>query len=73
MPSSALIVTEDEEEHWEVNDILNSRWYCGRLQYKVKWHEFNRDNKWYYADKGKFEGSENVLNDFHWKYSTKPW
>ena len=25
MPLPALIVTEDEEEHWEVDDILNSR------------------------------------------------
>ena len=25
MPSPALIVTEDEKEHWEVDDILNSR------------------------------------------------
>ena len=36
MPSPALIITEDEEEHWEINDILNSKWYCEQLQYKVK-------------------------------------
>jgi len=34
-PSKPMII-EENEEHWEVDDILNSRRYRGRLQYKVK-------------------------------------
>ena len=71
MPSPALIVTEDEEEHWEINDILNSRWYCEQLQYKVKWHSINQDNEWYYTDKGEFDRSADILIEFHWKYLNK--
>lgn len=69
MLSSASIVTEDEEEHWEVNDILDSQQYRGHLQYKVKWHDIDRDNEWYYADRGEFENSTEILDEFHCKYS----
>ena len=72
MPPPTPIITEDEEEHWEVDDILDSRRYRGRLQYKVKWHGIDRDNEWYYADRGEFGGSEEVLEEFHRKYPGKP-
>jgi len=34
-PPRSLVI-EENEEHWKVDDILNSRRYRGRLQYKVK-------------------------------------
>ena len=34
--SSALIVTEDDKEHWEIDDILDLKQYCEWVQYKVK-------------------------------------
>ena len=71
-PPPAPIITEDEEEHWVVDDILDSRRYRGRLQYKVKWHGFDRDDEWYYADKGEFDGSADVLAEFHRNYPNKP-
>ena len=70
-PSPALIVTEDEEEHWEINNILNFKQYHEQLQYKVKWHSINWDNEWYYADKGEFNRSADILTEFHRKYSNK--
>jgi len=33
---SRSLVIEEDEEHWEVDDILDFRRYRGRLQYKVK-------------------------------------
>lgn len=70
-PPPAPIVV-DEEEHWEVNNILNSRQYQGQLQYKVKWHGIDCDNQWYYADKGEFDGSGDVLEEYHRRYPNKP-
>ena len=34
------IVINDEDE-WKIDDILNSRRYRKRLQYKVKWHDYD--------------------------------
>ena len=68
--SSRSIVVDDEKA-WNVDDILNSRHHYGRLQYKIKWHELNRDNKWYYADKNDFKHSQKVVDEFHKRYSEK--
>ena len=70
-PSLTLIVTENEEKHWEIDDILNLRQYCEQLQYKVKWHSFNQNNEWYYTDRDKFDKSADVLAEFHWNYLNK--
>ena len=64
------VITE-EDEQWLVDDILDSRRYRGRLQYKVKWYGLDRDDEWYYADKGEFDGSQKVLDEFHKRYPTK--
>ena len=68
------MIIEENEEHWEVDDILNFRRYKERLQYKInkiKWIEIDRDDEWYYVDKEKFDDSEKVLNEFHKLYSSK--
>jgi len=31
-----IIINDDDDEHWEVDDILDFRRYRGRMQYKVK-------------------------------------
>ncbi len=69
--SSKSLVIEENEEHWKVDDILNFRRYRERLQYKVKWIEVDRDDEWYYVDKGKFDGLKKVLNEFHKLYLNK--
>ncbi len=64
-------ITIKDDEHWEINDILNFRCYQGWIQYKVKWKDLDRNNEWYYVDKEKFNDSEKVLNEFHKLYSNK--
>ncbi len=65
------MIIEENEKHWEVNDILNFRQYRRRLQYKIKWIKVNHDDEWYYVDKEKFNDSKKVLNEFHKLYSNK--
>ena len=67
------IVVEDEEE-WEVEDILDSRFYGRgkRLQYRVNWKGYDVDLHWYNADGGEFEGCQEVVDDFHQRYPAKP-
>jgi len=64
-------LTIEDDDHWKIDDILNSRCYQGRVQYKVKWTELNQDNEWYYVDKEEFESSKEVLVEFHKLYSVK--
>ncbi len=50
-PKDARLATdveaEDEEEEWDVEDILDSRIKDGQLQYLVKWLDFGpEDNSW---------------------------
>ncbi len=65
------MIIEENEEHWEVDNILNFRRYKERLQYKVKWIEINHDDEWYYVDKEKFDDLKKVLNEFHKLYLNK--
>jgi len=65
------MIIEENEEHWEVDDILNFRWYRERLQYKIKWIEIDCDDEWYYVNKEKFNNSKKVLNEFHKLYLNK--
>ncbi len=64
-------ITIKDDEHWEIDDILNFRCYQDQIQYKVKWTDLDKDNEWYYVDKEKFNDSEKVLNEFHKLYSNK--
>jgi hypothetical protein len=37
----------EDEEHYEVEEVLDSRLYCGKLQYLVKWKGFGyEENSW---------------------------
>ncbi len=38
-------ITIKDDEHWEINDILNFRCYRDRIQYKVKWKDLDRNNE----------------------------
>ncbi len=68
---SLRFITIEDDEHWKIDDILNFRRYRGRIQYKVKWTDLDKDDEWYYVNKGKFNDSEKVLNEFHKLYSNK--
>ncbi len=64
-------LTIEDDEHWEIDNILNSRCYRDRIQYKIKWMRLDRDDEWYYVDKEEFENSKEVLVEFHKLYSDK--
>ncbi len=68
--SSRSIVINDEDE-WEINDILNSRWYWRRLQYQVKWKNYDNNLNWYNVDDDEFMNAQEMIDDFHIKYSRK--
>ncbi len=68
--SSKSIVINDEDE-WEIDDILNSRRYRRRLQYRVKWKSYDNDLNWYNADDNEFMNAQEMIDDFHIKYSRK--
>ncbi len=64
-------ITIEDDKHWKIDDILNFRRYWGQIQYKFKWTDLDRNDKWYYVDKEKFNDSEKILNKFHKLYSNK--
>jgi predicted metal-dependent hydrolase len=68
--SSSLSIVINEEEEYEVNDILNSRYYYDKLQYKVAWIDHSSDRAWYSA-KNFQNHSKEILNDYHQKYFQK--
>ena len=69
---SLLIVMNDQEE-WEVNEIQNSRHFerGKQLQYQVKWHNWDKDLKWYNADSEEFENCKKLTQEYHWLNLTK--
>ncbi len=67
---SDSIVINDEEK-WKINDILNSCWYRRRLQYRVKWNDYDNDLNWYNADDDEFMNAQKIVDDFHIQYSNK--
>ena len=54
--------------YYEVDDIIESRKYYGRLQYKVKWSDIDNDDNWYYADAGEFDNAPDIVHEFFKKY-----
>ena len=68
--SSKSIVINDEDE-WEIDDILNFQWYWRRLQYRVKWKSYDNDLNWYNVDDNEFMNAQEMIDDFHIKYSRK--
>ena len=48
---SSRFLTIEDDEHWKINDILNSRQYWDQIQYKIKWTRLDWNNEWYYVVK----------------------
>ena len=67
---SDSIVINDEDE-WKIDDILNFRRYRRRLQYRVKWNDYDNDLNWYNADDDEFMNAQKIVDDFHIRYSNK--
>ncbi len=66
-----IIIDENDDKYWEINDILNFRCYWDWIQYKIKWKDLDRNDEWYYVDKDEFNDFKKVLNEFHMLYSRK--
>ncbi len=67
---SDSIVINDEDE-WKIDDILNSCWYQRRLQYRVKWNDYDNDLNWYNADDDEFMNTQKIIDNFHIQYLNK--
>jgi len=67
---SRSIVINNEDE-WKIDDILNFQRYRKRLQYRVKWKSYDNDFNWYNADDNEFMNAQEMIDDFHIKYSRK--
>ncbi len=67
---SDSIVINDEDE-WKIDDILNSCRYRRRLQYRVKWNDYDNDLNWYNADDNEFMNAQEIVDDFHIWYLNK--
>ena len=67
---SKSIVINDEDE-WEINDILNFQRYQRWLQYQVKWKNYDNNLNWYNADNNEFMNAQEMIDNFYIKYSRK--
>ena len=67
---SAPPVIISNEKKWEVADILDSRSFWGKIQYRIKWASWDEDRGWY--DAFGFDNSPEILEDFYVRYSNKP-
>ncbi len=67
---SGSMMINDENE-WKIDDILNSRRYRRRLQYRIKWNDYDNDLNWYNADDDEFMNAQKIVDDFHIWYSNK--
>ncbi len=68
--SSDFIVMNDEDK-WEVKNILNFRYYRWWLQYHVNWKEYNVNLHWYNVDENEFKKYQKIINDFYEQYLNK--
>ncbi len=68
--SSSFSIVMNDEEEYEINDILNSRYHYEKLQYKVAWIDHFSNKAWYSTEN--FQNhSKKILNDYHQRYSEK--
>jgi len=68
-PSDSIVINDEDE--WKIDNILNFRWYRRRLQYRVKWNDYDNDLNWYNADGDEFMNAQKIVDDFHIRYSNK--
>jgi hypothetical protein len=56
----------DQEEEWEVEEVISSRLHYGTLQYQVSWKGWDPDPTWYPAEN--LKGSPGALRRYHDAY-----
>jgi hypothetical protein len=58
-----LPIIVNGQDEWDVEEVLASRGYYGKLQYRVKWASSEPDPTWYPASD--FIGCPHKLKEFH--------
>ncbi len=70
--SSSLVVIDDEEK-FDVKDIIDSRLterlINKKLQYKIRWVRHSSNRKWYSIEN--FENAKKIVEDYHQRYFDK--
>jgi hypothetical protein len=70
--SSSFVVIDDEEK-FDVKDIIDSRLtersINKKLQYKIKWVKHSSNRKWYSIEN--FENAKKIVEDYHQRYFDK--
>jgi hypothetical protein len=69
-PSLSIVIDDQNEEEYEIDDILNSRYHYEKLQYKVVWTDHSSDRAWYFAENFQ-KHSKEILIDYHQRYLDK--
>ena len=70
-PPPILIDLEDETPEYEVESIVDSRIYRGKLQYKVKWLGYSHSHdSW--EPLSHVEHAQELIEEFHDTYPLKP-
>jgi hypothetical protein len=71
--SSSSSVVIDDEQKFDVKDIIDSRmtkWSINkRLQYKIRWMKHSSNRKWYSIEN--FENAKNIVTNYHQRYLHK--
>lgn len=67
---SMICYSDESDDEYEVEDILASRIYYRKLQYRVKWLGYKDDPEWYNASN--FRNCPYRLRDFHTVNPTSP-
>ena len=61
----------DGDEHWEVQEVLDSKLHYHKLMYLVRWVGFpESDDQWLYPDA--MDACQELISDFHKHYPDKP-
>ena len=62
----------EEEDEYELDEIIDSRLHYNKLQYRAKWTGYppEQDKVWYPASN--FEHAIDAIKRFHYRYSQKP-
>jgi hypothetical protein len=68
--SSSIVINEQNEEEYEMNDILNNRYHYEKLQYRITWINHSSNKAWYSVENFQNHSRE-ILNDYHQRYSAK--
>jgi hypothetical protein len=66
----ALPMEVNDQQEWEVDEIVDVRLHYRKLQYKAKWIGIEHDDDWYPA--GDFKNAPEKLMAFHKRYPELP-